>query len=284
MDLIAIPSAGRSNRQITLKALAPWADEFGGVIVLVVPDREYKDYKHIKQAEVICTPPELKGIAPTRAWIMTDLAKELGTANVLMLDDDMDFCYRPVVDQPKLETVRTSKQVNRMITQLSRWMTKDGFIHVGLSARQGNNRPFNDPSNNYGLHKYRDATRMMNAFAYHTPTIRKLIARKELKLNRVPVMEDFDLTLQLLRLGFANRVSFEYCWNQRDSNAPGGCSTYRTGEIQAEAAHKLKKYHPEFIAVKIKQSKGTSTAWKGFKERVDVNVHWRKAFTGTLQK
>jgi hypothetical protein len=90
-------------------------------------------------------------------------------------------------------------------------------------------------------------------------------------------MEDFDLTLQLLRLGKPNRVFFEYCWNQRDSGATGGCSKYRTPEMQSDAAHRLAEMHQGFVKLVTKKSKDTSTSWKGMKERVDVIVSWRKA-------
>jgi hypothetical protein len=72
-------------------------------------------------------------------------------------------------------------------------------------------------------------------------------------------------------------VLFEYCWNQRDSGATGGCSTYRTAEMQAEAARRLAELHPNFVKVVTKKSKDTSTSWKNMKERVDVIVYWRKA-------
>jgi hypothetical protein len=118
---------------------------------------------------------------------------------------------------------------------------------------------------------------MMNAYAYHTGRLRSLVDEGVIELGRVPVMEDFDLTLQLLRAGFPNRVSYEFCWNQRGSGSEGGCSTYRTGEMQAAAARRLAELHPDFVKVVTKSSKSN---WKqgDMQERVDVIVQWRKAF------
>jgi hypothetical protein len=194
-----------------------------------------------------------------------------------MLDDDMDFCYRPVVSEPKLSMIDSAERMSTMIDTLRGWL-EGGFVHVGLSARQGNNRPYYDDEGTYGLHPYRDATRMMNAYAYDTAEVNKLIRRGKVELGRIPVMEDFDLTLQLLRLGMPNRVSFEYCWNQRGSGRRGGCEVYRTSEMQAAAARRLAELHPNFVKVTTKVSKSSSESWKGMKERVDVVVHWRKAF------
>jgi hypothetical protein len=94
-------------------------------------------------------------------------------------------------------------------------------------------------------------------------------------MGRIPVMEDFDLTLQLLRKGYPNRVSYQYVWNQRGSGAEGGCSSYRTAEMQTNAALKLKELHPDFVSLVTKTA---GTVWKDMEERSDVTVQWQKAY------
>ena len=54
----------------------------------------------------------------------------------------------------------------------------------------------------------------------------------------------------------------------------GGCSTYRTMELQGAAAEKLAAKHHPFVKVVIKKTK---TAWGGA-ERKDVIVQWKKAY------
>ena len=151
-------------------------------------------------------------------------------------------------------------------------------MHVGLSARQ-NNHQFpaasgSDHDEDGSIREYRDAARMMNAYAYDTFALRRL----PVKVGRTPVMEDFDLTLQLLRLGHPNRVDYRFCWNQRGSGAAGGCSSYRTAEMQSEAAKKLAELHAPYVKLVVKRSKDSSASWSGMKERYDVNVQWRQAF------
>jgi hypothetical protein len=87
-------------------------------------------------------------------------------------------------------------------------------------------------------------------------------------------MEDFDVTLQLLRLGYANIVLAQWVHNQRGSGASGGCSTYRTMDMQAKAAKGLAKLHAPFVNVVYKQ---TSHAWGG-QARQDVVIAWKKAY------
>jgi len=278
--MIVIPSTKRTYKQITLAHLRRY--KMADRACLVVPHDEHKRYvhEHGEKVRIEATPPEIVGISKTREWIMTVLPDMIEARYVFMLDD----CYRPDIADPKLKMIETAEKMKEMLDTIENWMRVDGFEHVGLSARQGNNRPFYDAQKVYGLHKYRDATRMMNAYAYDTRFIRDMVRAKKIVLGRLPVMEDFDLTLQLLRLGYPNRVSFEFCWNQRSSGAEGGCSSYRTYEMQADAANRLADFHPGFVKRVTKESKATSESWKGMKQRIDVNVFWRKAFDTSGKK
>lgn len=271
--LIAIPSRGRAGKQVTVRHFEEY--NILNNVVVCVPKDEVRQYRFLP-CEVVGVPQRCEGIAATRQWILTELAVERKAKYVLMLDDDMDFCYRPNVKEPKLLTITDKKQFTNMLNTLAGWLD-EGFVHVGLSARQGNNHEFLGKEG-MGLYAYRDVTRMMNAYAYNTVALNLLIYEGKIHLERVPVMEDFDLTLQLLRLGYPNRVSFEYCWNQRGSGAVGGCSTYRNAEMQQLAAEMLAKLHPGFVTVITKDSKDTSSSWTGMKTRVDVKVAWQKAY------
>lgn len=269
--LICVPSAGRPARQITLRNLRKFK-LLDRTVVCVPAAQERRYVLELGEGLVVAVPDEVVGIAATRQWVLTKYAREEGAKRVLMIDDDMDFCYRPDVKDPKLKIVETKEKMLDMLARLDRWMD-DGFVHVGVSARQGNHNKYIGEDGVYGLHPYRDATRMINMYQYDVEALRKL----PIVWGRVPVMEDFDLTLQLLRMDKPNRVFFEYCWNQRDSGATGGCSTYRTAEMQREAARTLAQLHPGFVKPVEKESKDTSTSWKGMKKRMDVVVYWRKA-------
>lgn len=100
------------------------------------------------------------------------------------------------------------------------------------------------------------------------------LQKKVVLLNNI-FMEDFDLTLALLRHGYPNRVSFCYSQGQRSgSQSPRGCSSYRDKVFMETSAEELVKHHPKFVrAVKRK----TKSAWWG-DERTDVVVSWKKAY------
>jgi len=272
--LIAVPSRGRPvwQTQVTLRNFINMKCK--RLVVLCIPGPklgwEGKRYRNSCIAELEnrgvnvkaeYVPEEYNGISHTRKWILTELAEKYNESNVLMLDDDMDFCYRPDMASPSLETIKDLPRFEAMLDLLEDWLLQ-GFVHVGLAARQGSNNTY-EP--------YREATRMMNAYAYDT------IALKEIgvELGRLPVMEDFDLTLQLLRRGWPNRVSYQYVWNQRGSGAEGGCSSYRTAEMQMNAAKELQRLHPNYVSVVMKS---TGSVWKDMEERGDVIVQWQKAY------
>jgi hypothetical protein len=272
MMLIAIPSRGRPDwkKQVTLRNFIDMKCK--REVVLCVPDdkTEARRYRNNCITElqnrgvnvsIEYVPTTHDGIARTREWMLTELAEKRQVRHILMLDDDMDFCYRPDMSSPSLETIKEHNRFEMIFEILELWL-KSNFVHVGLGARQGSHT-VTEP--------YRDVARMMNAYAYDTVALKEI----GVELGRLPVMEDFDLTLQLLRKGYPNRVSYQYVWNQRGSGAEGGCSSYRTMEMQTEAANKLYELHPDYVTVVTKKA---GSVWKEFEEREDVMIRWKDAY------
>jgi TET-Associated Glycosyltransferase len=278
--LIAIPSRGRPDwkKQVTLRNFIEMKCK--RQIALCIPEDKTEGRRYRNNVLSVLgdrlnmtieyVPNSYTGISHTRKWILTELAAKYNERYVLMLDDDQDFCYRPDMADPALETIKDLPRFESMFQILEQWL-EEGFVHVGLAARQGSN-------NFLGPESYRDVTRMNNSYAYNTEALKEI----GVELGRIPVMEDFDLTLQLLRKGYPNRVSYQYVWNQRGSGAEGGCSSYRTAEMQSQAALKLKEYHPDYVSV---VTKTTGTVWKDFGERDDVVIRWQEAYKeGTYAK
>lgn len=271
--LIAIPSRGRPSwkKQVTLRNFIEMKCK--RPVVLCIPDEAWEGRKYRNECLSIIgdrmnltieyVPNTHIGIARTREWIFTELAAKHKERYVFMLDDDMDFCYRPDMTNQSLETIKDLDKFEAMFNTIEQWL-ENGFVHVGLAARQGSNFFL-------GPETYRDNIRMMNAYAYDTHALKEL----NVEFGRVPVMEDFDLTLQLLRKGYPNRVSYQFVWNQRGSGAVGGCSSYRTAELQEQAAQKLKEFHPAYVTV---VTKSTGSVWEDMKEREDVTIRWQEAY------
>lgn len=255
---INIPSKGRSSRLETLDHIPEGRLRETRVIV---PQSEFSDYRRdIKHNGVRVVPCPAVGIADTRQWVMENSKADF----VLFCDDDMHFSVR--YDCLKL-TKCTTADVEDMLRLLEGWLSS-GLVHVGVSQRAGNNNC---------TEECEDVTRMNNIYAYN----RKKFLEAGVKFNRLKVMEDFDVTLSLLRLGHPNRVSYKYAWGQRKSGDKGGCSTYRTAQMQHEAATQLANLHRGFVTIIKKESK---VEWEGIGfDRTDVIISWKEAYESYLR-
>lgn len=245
---LLITTLGRVNAQPTRRWL-PNAQ-------LVVQQHEAWKYGD-RYGELLVLPDHLHTLAPTRQWLLENLTDE----KIVLLDDDLDFLVRRTDDPTKFRQPRPG-DAEEMLAELDSAL--DTYAHVGLGTREGGNR--NTEERMY-------ATRIMRFHAFNLPKVREAQAR----FDRVVVMEDFDITLQLLRAGHCNCLLNRWAHGQRGSNAAGGCSAYRTMDVQTESAVKLQQFHPDFVRLVTKQTK---CAWNG-QERTDVTVQWKRAFASS---
>ena len=255
MDIV-IPTLGRPHKQTTYDSMP---HPHKSRVKLVVQPQEAEAYMDAGYLNLIVLPANIKGIADTRHWLLHE-ATELQDDVLCMLDDDMRFFKRREDDRTKFEPGGlTPEQWGAMLRELEA-QTGSKFPHVGVSHREGANRNTED---------YVMVSRQLRVHCYHKPTLKK----ECIAFGRIPVMEDFDTTLQLLRLGYPNLLLNNYVHDQGGSDVEGGCSTFRTPEVQAEAAEKLAKLHPGFVKVRTIPPKG---AWTY--TRKDVTVYWKRAF------
>ena len=248
-----ITTLGRVRDQPTFCALPP---DVLRRTKLVVQHHERELYSHYG-VPVVVLPPAIKRLSPTREW----LAHHTDEEKMFLLDDDMTF-YRRKSSTDWHLVKSTPADMSRMFGTLEEWLGT--FAHVAVSPREGNNRV--EAAISY-------CTRAMRLVGYRTGPYAALEP-----LSRLHAMSDFDATLQLLRRGYANKVSYHYAQNHGSSNAPGGCSVYRTKDLLAESARKLAALHPEFVRLVEKETKGS---WGGG-TRIDVQVQWKKAYQSGL--
>jgi hypothetical protein len=208
---IIIPTCGRVHQQITLQSLPP---ELRKRTTIVCPENEAValSYEH-PDVEIVMEPDAPMTIARTRAWIMRTWLK-YGYGKIIMLDDDLNFATRISENDTHLR----SMQGEELIPEFERLANKLGpeFPHVGFGPRQGNNRK---------KAGWEIADKMMYSLGYYLP-----IVVNKCELGRIETRDDYDVTLQLLRKGYPNAVWHTTVHDQRQSYAPGGCSTYRTIE------------------------------------------------------
>ncbi len=261
--LIFIPSMSRAKDVITVRFLPKrWLERTW----IVVPESQRRDYyHHNRRVQILEVPDKLKGIHNTRQFI-ADWCPE---RYCFQMDDDMTFVQRRDDWSPERPRFAPTfdrfdaQKIGGMLDVMESWLIDEGFSHVGLSARQGNN---------YVKERiFKDVTRMNNVYGHDLDALDWY----GIRWDKLRVMEDFYVTLSLLTRGYPNRLLVDYAWNQKGSGAEGGCSKYRTNEVQTEAALLLQKIFPQYVTVVEKKSK---SGWKGMETRTDVRIQWKKAF------
>lgn len=243
---IYVPSYGRARAGLVTRFIRR------PVKVVVVPEEAeaYRAYDTL-----VCP---VRGIAATRQWII-----EQSTADVvLMLDDDLRFAERI----PGTGKFRNVSNIEVMLDTLE--LVMEDYAHGAVHHRE--------MANNAGDDLVLHNCRMLRALAYRPEVLR----REGIRFDRLRYMEDFDVALSLLELGYDSASLNTHVQTQGASSAPGGCSAEGRGPLeQAQAAIDLAILHPDSVKVVTKKVP-RSGAWTGFGQRVDVSIQWKKARAG----
>ena len=182
---------------------------------------------------------------------------ELGRKIVIM-DDDLKFSMR-LDGSTKLMTADW-KAMNKAFKVLERML--DFYPLAGLHPRAlGNN----------AAPGIKEIARVNALQAVNLDMIGPM------RLDYWPVLADIVLALKLLSRGQKTALYCDVFWDQvRGSNAEGGCSLYRTPEVQEQAVLGLHEMFPHYVHVVKKQTKG---GWFGKDvPRTDFTIYWNRAW------
>ena len=181
-----IPTKSRHRDQVTLSFMP---DDLKAKTTLVVDSAEEEDYKKVHD-NILVVPEDVKGISAVRQYIWDNS----DDPRIVMLDDDLRFYVRKSPTDWHLRYIEP-EEYNGVFGLLELFMDQ-GYGHCGISAREGNNRVEALSADN---------TRYLRVLAYDLD-----VCKDKVEHGRVPVMEDFDVALQLLKAGIPNKVSFFY--------------------------------------------------------------------------
>jgi hypothetical protein len=250
--MIVVNTLGRVNNQPTLLYLK--SAELNPVLLVQHHEKDLYDKYDV---EVQVLPEHIKNISDTRQWLLENSTHE----KVIMIDDDFTFFTRE-------EGVKLRKSSNEDIKEMIENIYHDleTYAAVGISMRQGNNRREEDFVENSAI----NGLIGLNL---------GILLKEDIRFDRISLMEDKYVILALLTKGYKNKVWFKWCYNQPASNTEGGCSIYRTPELQKLAAETLATIYPGLVKVKIKSTK---TGWFGG-DRHDVICFWKKAYSKGLK-
>ena len=250
---IYIPTRGRKD-QITYRNLP---ESVRKRAILVCPKDELAQW--VKAGiPAIAHPTTCKSIGPVRQWIVDQHDIPTRGKSIMMLDDDLYFYMRRSDDPTKFPDA-DDKSVVAVFEIVERYLKK--YAHCSIRQRE--------QANTYNWVTFAD--RPLRALGYNVEILRKTGVR----FDTIMLMEDFDVCLKLLKLGYPNAVIAHCVQHQSTSNAPGGCSIYRNGDLQKSAAEELARRHAPFVKLVEKETLKNDPMWK---TRVDVRIAWKKAF------
>lgn len=254
---ILIPTYRRVSAQRTYDSLCPEIREQARLVVH--PDEA--DAHLSRGRKIVVCPIQGVGMATVRAWMM-DYCFRSKFNKVLMLDDDVTI-------QKRREDLRViGESTPQCQIEMIEWIDKslDTYLHCAFTERSD---AWADTKES------REATKGIQCVGYN---IRRVMTETNCRFDKcVPewfFIEDYHMTLQLLRAGHPNLVSRMYRMNVGSSNSPGGCSSHRTPARMEEAAKLLERLHPGLVKAVEKETK---TSFGGGK-RWNVKVQWKKAF------
>jgi len=266
---IFINSSHRADKKIITTEQMP--DRWRKFACIVVPHDQVQNYRTANTFPILAIPKDVPQCLPSqRQWVMENAKDDF----IFFMDDDLVFHTRTLNGKLKRST---PSRMESMLREVTFHLTMQNIPIVGISCRMGNNRVPED---------HTDITRVTRCYAVNKEVFNKVGAVFD-PIDTF-VMEDFHMNLCFLEKGHKNRVLYKYAQSDSGSNAEGGCSLYRTQEIQKRSALFLKQKHPMFVTVKEKKTKGSWIGFKkdkdGFITRTDVIVHWKKAYRFGIRK
>lgn len=262
---IFIPSYKRTNLIID-GTLAYIPDNLLRTTYIVVRTEELEIYtrtlakhrRHREMTKILAF--DTNGISNKRLQIAQYCVKH-NIDNFIMMDDDLLFYRR--LDPSTTKLIPASHDdMNSMVTAMRRGLTN--FSHVGISIRGGNNQGGVGSADML----VEQNTRCIRAVAFRTKDY------ADCDIDRINGMEDLDVSLQLLRKGKKNLNLFWWAQDQGMTNAPGGCSEWRTQEYHTNNAKKLAELHSPFVKIVEKNN----ITGGDFGKRTEVRIQWKAAY------
>jgi hypothetical protein len=259
--ILYIMSRGRAGKVNTLKWIPKgWQSR----TTLLVPREEYGAYErlHGKDCIVASVPQYVKNYSQKVQWILdgcpTSGRTDLNDKAVI-LDDDLVFSKRSNPDRPdSLVTVTDKEQLHENFIQME--MQLDRYALVGVHPRQmGQNaaRPY-----------------VLNGRIICIQGInRRLIG--QVQVDQYPILADVVLNCTLLARGQPNAILTTFFQDHGPCQAPGGCSIYRTPEMQRVAVQYLVRRFPGFV--KEVERRPKVAKWMG-DVRYDYTCQWKKLY------
>ena len=240
---IYVPTSGRPDRQITSNLLCA-----AGVEHYVVS--EESDNLRSEGYRRILTYSGDPGIRAKRDFIW-GLAALVGESKVLMLDDDLRFRRRDASGKFPQAGVSDIPELIETIGE-----RLDHNAHVGIA---------DEFMSQHLPRGWKYSGRYNQVLGYNLSLFPKVWPEWRVEIN-----EEHDVSLQLQAAGLPPAISCE--WTKSSKHyAAGGCSAWRTPEVELSAHRAFASLWPGLVSV---------VPHKGSPSGYGIRVNWKKASAG----
>ena len=260
-----IMTRGRIGAQRTYDSI-PWS--WRDKCWLVVPKDEHELHHTLggdddfgKQIPTIAVPAHVDNYSKKMKWIIED-GMEDGEECCCIIDDDLVFSRQWIKPDGKIGLKTIEGADTEVILTLFAYMELllEDTALVGVHPRQMGHLqkpPYND-----------------NGKVICVQGINRRLVGDIPYLDKFPILSDVVLNATLLARGQGNKIITTFFQDWGSCNAPGGCSLYRTPEMQAEACYWLEERFGPYIKAVEKEAK---SGWLGGK-RVDFRGQWKALY------
>ena len=256
---IVIPTLNRLDKQITLSNIP---DIYKLSTTLVVQPHEAEEAKKVHEKVWVLSGDNI-GMSNTIKEITYEWSINRGSKFWIM-DDDLTFMYNDLENEKWKKHKLESQEFSQMIGETEEWIA-DGILHGGIGTT------WEPPS--LAKYPYNTNCRIMTNKFYNGLVLAEFW--NDIDWTGCCGAEDFYVNLQLLTRGYENRVWFKYVVSPADTNASGGCSTYRDIKYHNNAMEELKNKYNNYVILREKVQQ--TGPWKG-QVKLAATISWKKAY------
>lgn len=226
--LIAIPSKGRASRAKTA-AFFPSA-------ALFVPASEAKAYALNHANEIVPVPEKVKGITRTRNWIIDYAVAEM--RDLVFVDDDVK------AQGYKLLRSRSASHIH---LRTEDWLAE--FLRLFEVTR----------GMGFRIWGVSTVGALRSVYIYRPFLFQSYVTASCMGMTweamdgglrfdeDFPVKEDYELCLRCIKEDGGVVAARFLMWANEHWSTPGGCTDYRTAEMEEEAIRRLIRMYPGYI-------------------------------------
>lgn len=244
---LLIMTRGRIGKQRTLQSIpTAWLERTH----LVVPAEEHGKHEH----KTIPVPEWVDNYSKKFQYIIDGRA--IDDNKVVILDDDLVFSKRV---EGKLLKVQDKEELDTMFQTMEAMLDETALVSVH-PRQMGHLAPL----------PYAE-----NSKVICIQGVNRTLCNPMPRVDQFPILADVVLNCTLLSRGMGNKLITTFCQDHGSCQAPGGCSIYRTPEMQKEAVEYVADRFAPFAKAVTKRPK--QAKWMG-DERTDLRVQWKKLY------